>query len=265
MAFSLSEKAPLIYDSEYFSGTQASIYIGDIWVDEITGIQFEVIHAKSPIYGYASQFWDAMARGVVMVRGSFTINFKEAGYMFLALAEYQRKRQGLGRVKGKTAAERLDDYKFGGATVNEEVHPYLAEEKMVRWNVERAIDLPDDDPAKYKMRQDIAGFASEAQAQGGRGLDRAEGMMEAFEDAIWGKNREGGANTAALMQAARRADDHRLSGFDIYVQLGDFSNNLANHTMNKIVNCHINGQSRVIAADDEPIMESYSFIAQTIL
>ena len=84
-----SNEAGMVYDQEYFSGTQATIYIGDVWVDEVTSFAFQVTQAKAPLYGYASQLFDAVSRGPRLVRGQFTINFKEAGYLWLVLERYK--------------------------------------------------------------------------------------------------------------------------------------------------------------------------------
>lgn len=79
---------PGVYNAEYFDGSQVAIYMGDIWIDEITSFNFQVTHTKRPLYGYADQYFRAVSKGQILVEGSFTINFKEAGYLWLALNEY---------------------------------------------------------------------------------------------------------------------------------------------------------------------------------
>lgn len=76
-------------NSEYFSGSQASIFIGDIWVDDILDWQCSVGANAMPIYGYGSTFYDKAIQGRVLVQGSFTINFREPNYLFAILARYQ--------------------------------------------------------------------------------------------------------------------------------------------------------------------------------
>lgn len=77
-------------NQEYFSGSQASIFIGDLWVDEITDIQFSVGANSTPIYGYGDTFFSHVAQGRVIVQGSFTINFKEPNYLFAVLERYNK-------------------------------------------------------------------------------------------------------------------------------------------------------------------------------
>lgn len=73
---------------EYYSGSQASIFIGDLWVDDICDWQCSLNYSASPIYGYGSTFYDHIAEGKVLVQGSFTINFKEPNYIWTILARY---------------------------------------------------------------------------------------------------------------------------------------------------------------------------------
>jgi hypothetical protein len=77
-------------NTEYFSGSQASIFIGDVWVDEIVDWQCSYGANAQPIYGYGSTFFSHAAQGRVLVQGSFTINFKEPNYLFAILSRYQR-------------------------------------------------------------------------------------------------------------------------------------------------------------------------------
>ncbi|MGN0357148.1 MAG: hypothetical protein ACI4E0_04930 [Blautia sp.] len=67
--------------TNYYSGTDARIYFGDIWVDEIVEIEFGLQEQVAPIYGYGSYTWDVVARGNRVVVGQFAINFKEVGYL----------------------------------------------------------------------------------------------------------------------------------------------------------------------------------------
>ncbi|MES9681823.1 hypothetical protein ABWK22_02660 [Gottfriedia acidiceleris] len=67
--------------ASYYSGTDIRIYFGDDWIDEIVEIEWSLQEQLAPIYGYSSYTWDKVARGNRFVTGSFSINFKEAGYL----------------------------------------------------------------------------------------------------------------------------------------------------------------------------------------
>lgn len=79
------------YANQYFTGTQASIFVGDIWVDECFGVQFHATQSIVPVYGYASRFFDAVAVGKALVQGVFEINFIDEGYLFAVLEEAQKR------------------------------------------------------------------------------------------------------------------------------------------------------------------------------
>lgn len=74
----------------YYSGSQASIFIGDVWVDEITEIQFQTSFSASPIYGYGQQLYSHVAQGKVLVQGAFSINFKEPNYLWVILEKAKK-------------------------------------------------------------------------------------------------------------------------------------------------------------------------------
>lgn len=70
-----------IYQSNYYTGGDISIYFGDTWVDEITAIQFQLNEKVAPIYGYADYLYSKLARGNRVAMGKFRVNFTEAGYL----------------------------------------------------------------------------------------------------------------------------------------------------------------------------------------
>lgn len=70
-----------IFNSEYFSNADVKLYFGDIWVDEVTSIAFQLSEEVLPIYGYHSYTMDAVARGKRMIQGAFAINFTSVGYL----------------------------------------------------------------------------------------------------------------------------------------------------------------------------------------
>ncbi|MBD3268407.1 hypothetical protein GF373_17205 [bacterium] len=233
----LTKYATRVYDQEYFSGSQVFIYLGDVFIDEITTFQVEVTQSKTPLFGYASELWDAIANGPKIVKGAFSINFKEEGYMFTILDYYREQ-------KGK----------------NSVLNPYRPNNSIARANIERVLSLDEGDERLYKFYHNLGNYASEKQTSGS-GIDRAENLFEAFEDAIW-KNTKGLKTSRNSRLASRTALNHKLNGFNIYIQFGDFTNDLANHTLFKIEDVHLVGDAMSIVADGQPVQEVYSFIAR---
>lgn len=253
-----------IYNVEYFSGSQVACYIGDVWVDEITSLQYSVRQSKQPIFGYASTLYDAVSKGQVLVQGSFTINFKEAGYLWLVLNEF-RKRGNLPDL----------------------LNPLTSSQDISRRNIERFVDGETDtfnNPgidnrnqllSNLAAQSALTGFSSNQRLQGsviaddivsiqqeieGTVVGKAEDAFERFEDLIWGSSQ------FELDELDRRADDPRLNGFDIYVAFGDFAgNNRHNHTIQKLSNVHIIGSGKAIEVNGMPIQEEYSFIARNLV
>jgi hypothetical protein len=269
-----------IYNVEYFSGAQASLYIGDVWVDECTGITYQVSQNRTPLYGYADTYWRDVSEGQVIVQGQFSINFKEAGYLWLVLDRYRT------HVKGRKSFLRRS--------------PFLASDTVTQQNIERVFNGETTRAEKYQMYRDLAelattarkssdrGYRGEVQAERLRqasefvtstgpnpgtslggfasakrqsgGIGRAENVFEAFEDRAWRKSQ------AELDSEHRRADDPGLNPFDIYVTFGDFAgDNSANHTVQKLSDVHILGTAKTVGVNGQPIQEVYNFIARNLV
>lgn len=79
------------FNNEYFSGADVRIYFGDMWIDEITGLEFTLQENVAPIFGYASYTYDKVARGNRMIQGSLSINFKESYYLHSIMNRLQSK------------------------------------------------------------------------------------------------------------------------------------------------------------------------------
>lgn len=70
-----------LFGSEYFSNADVKLYFGDIWVDEITNINFSLSEQVMPIFGYSSYTYDAVARGKRIIQGQFSLNYTSSGYL----------------------------------------------------------------------------------------------------------------------------------------------------------------------------------------
>lgn len=63
----------------YFSSIDAEIYFGDIFIDDINSISYEVVEKILPIYGFNSRKFDFLLQGTRIIQGQFTINFTKSG------------------------------------------------------------------------------------------------------------------------------------------------------------------------------------------
>ena len=261
-----------IYDNDYFSGAQVALYIGDVWVDEVTSVGFQVVQNRMPIYGYASALFDDISKGTVMVQGQFSINFKEAGYLWLVLNHYKKMNGGKSKLTPIHSAEALGQTK--GVT-------YLSSEYANAQNIEQITSdqgiLPgilkqnSNDRLKalteaysLSVQANLAGFASTARSLDMRNengkMIGAESSFEAFENLIWQQ-----PNNESL-DVGRRADDPDLNPFDIYITFGDYTgNDKIHHTIQKLEEVYILGNSKQMSIDGLPIQEVYQFLAKNLI
>lgn len=65
----------------YYSSSDAQIFIGNVFVDEVKHIAWQTSQNVMPIVGYNSYTFDDLAVGSRMVQGQFTINFTKAEYL----------------------------------------------------------------------------------------------------------------------------------------------------------------------------------------
>lgn len=262
-----------IYDQEYFSGAQVNVYIGDVLVDEITGLQIQVQQRKLPIFGYASQLFDKVAKATVMVQGAFTINFKESGYLYAVLERYKRLSSGnsapvVSPFISTSAFSQLGKDR-GGAKLNN------TKGILSRKNIEQMKKTVDDviagqvngrdiKPEEYiEYYRSLSGFNNNSPARAGSSagaLNQAEDIFEEFEDKIWSPDR------LDSDKDGRRGDSNKFDDFTIYVTFGDYNrNDKVNHTAKRIDNVHLIDQSQSIMINGEPIAEQYSFIARNFV
>jgi len=251
-----------IYDQEYFSGSQMFLYIGDVWVDEVTSMSYSIMQQKTPLYGYASQLFDDTAAGHVLVQGSMSINFKEQGYLWAVLRRYfsvqsvetgvgQAKRGEGGLLKGGTGTAPDIVNKSGNIVASNGT-------RIQRANIERLTQGEATRSERFKFYQDLASYAT-FDTKNPR--DRVfEDVVEAFEDEVWKPSQTNGA----LNSQIRRIDANKFDGFDIYVVFGDYSSPGANHTVRKIIGVRLTSEAKQVVIDGTPVQEQYSFIAQTV-
>lgn len=261
-----------IYDLDYFSGSQMFLYIGDVWIDEITTLQYRTDQSKRPIYGYASQLWDDCAAGQVMVQGAFTINYKEQGYLWAVLRRYFEIQSSLTNIptarsnqtrSGEKLLRNNTKLKRRGQTIESGTigsRPLIGSNgtQISRASIERLIRGEATTGERYEFYHGLAGYAT---TQVEKPRDKVfEDVMEVFEDQIWGKE----IDNNTLNSQIRRTDDNVFDGFDMYVVFGNMANPKANHTVQKIIDVRLHSQGKMVNIDGQPVQEHYEFIAQTV-
>jgi len=70
------------YDYEYFCGANVMLQIEGEPIIEAAAISYNYSDSQTPIYGYSSQFFDAVAPGQKLIQGTLVINFVHPDYLF---------------------------------------------------------------------------------------------------------------------------------------------------------------------------------------
>jgi hypothetical protein len=83
------------YPNLYYAGPQIALFIGDRWVADAITISYTETVNKTPLYGYASTRFDAVAKGTVLVQGQLAIAYTTENYLNEILSNYRQK---IGRI-----------------------------------------------------------------------------------------------------------------------------------------------------------------------
>lgn len=78
------------YTHDFFSGANVGVWFGGVLFSEAIGIEYSLVQSKRPIYGWASQLFDAVADGIVQAAGTLYINFRQA-HLFKAMIGAAKK------------------------------------------------------------------------------------------------------------------------------------------------------------------------------
>ena len=222
------------YKLQYFTGVQASIWIGEAWVTECFGISFQATQNIIPIFGYASTTFDAVAKGRVLVQGSFEINFIDEGYLYYVLH--------------KMNADRIID----PSEFNESRFLLTGEPQSRSVVAQKLNEYVQHGTEGDKERDQIAGEALQALAN----LDVNEADRVIHELDL---QRTLGAKAGIRNDAKSIIYD--TIPFNIQ---GIFGNPemTKDVTEKRLLNCFLVSNEMIVSVDDEPLKERYSFIGQ---
>jgi len=282
------------YEYDRYSGSQVGIMIGDVLIDSAVSIQFSVDQTKTPIFGYANQYYSFLADGHVIVQGTLTIGFKEAGYLLWPMQRFQETIGNTRLVQNEDDWNRIhtelwtsprysidangnkinyyDTSKVGNSLT--EAAKAASNKKVMEANVEQMFSWQQTGDTSRQNKN----FNQYWHELGALNDNAFEQWAEVFEDAIWygsdpanpmvrdqlfSKNLPSNdtiSNEQVLNH--RRADQYPV--IDIWIVYGDMSRQPANHTVRKIMDLSFTGQSQSIEVSGQPILENYSFVARNI-
>ena len=259
------------YEFDHYSGSQIQVMIGDTLVDNAVSLQYQVQQSKTPVYGYASQYFRFVASGPILVVGSLTVAFKEAGYLMYTLQRFHNNKGGNVRYSesdGKwmvNGSSYSDLASASGAAHYGKVRYQNIEQHMMDF-VKRGIDANNID------------YATLVKQLHALSDNEFEDLAEQYEDAIWYGSGRDSMNTRAALFSRNISDEqsdiseddvlsHRrvdqYPSVDIWITYGDMeAPDGVNHTVHKLLDVYFTGESQVITASGEPTYETYNFLCR---
>ena len=265
------------------SGADCKIFFGDIWVDDIITLEYNVNQSKTPIYGYASQTFDAVAKGQLIIQGTLSVAFKETGYLNIiqGIIEAQRKNAAPAirrKLEDVRVASNIGMAKFVPriTTLGENPNP---EKTGLSYS-------PNGTPQIIRQEQTIedillskkSGTALSNQLLG-EGNDKSrdfEDFAELLEDTIWG---DSNGEPFKLTNKLKRVDefDYNSNGgittaknkkysdvLNIMLTFGDINDFRAEHTLVVLNDVHFVSSSMIVTPNGDPLAETYTFFAREI-
>lgn len=223
------------FKEEYYSGQDVRIYLGNIWVDEIVDLRFQLMENTAPIFGYASYTWDAVAKGNRQVQGSFRINFKESYYLHSII---NRLEYGMSKTKE-------------GPITNTKVPTSSITADHLLSTIESVYSEKEFDKLATQFEQSLWGKSTSNQAMQKKTNTRSNQSFFTPED-----SRENIARNGLSI----------LLMYGPYTQANSSgkSNESVATTAKSITGVHLTGVSQVIDGSGQPVFEEYSFIARDL-
>lgn len=263
-------------DKDFFSGTQAGMFIGNMLIDDVYNIQWQVQAGMRPVYGFKSANFDILLRENEIVTGSFTINFKESAYLYLIMKEYIRRSSYLDRSGKNLGADRQAALMEASIDAVNNVNM----QDPVNWTAYYGKTIEDTLRFNGSASGAVSRTAAEYDSEMSNALQRMrnvsdgvfEDRAEALEDVIWGEAKlknNGSGDPLNFKKDPPSAAETSFRGlqetpFNITMTYGDFTNNMHNHTVRVIRDIMLTGSQQVVDVSGRPIQEQYTFIARKV-
>lgn len=239
--------------STYWSGLDARIYAGNVYLDEIIALQYEMQEMVIPIYSYASYTHDRVLHGSRRVAGAFSINFKRESYLFELLSQIETGRALPGGNEPPTRDEAAFRLASRGTATLEDFTAAAGKSNPFG----RKNSISKDELAKLRktagaFEEAIWGTKTPVPL---KGQPRTSPQRSRFElSREWDLHIHFGSNDSVDPRNVRR-DGKPLPGQDT----------LSVSTYTRLVDVHITGVSRIVDDSGRPLLEQYQFLAKDVL
>lgn len=222
---------------KYFTSSQARMYIGDLFVDELNTVQFTLQSNRIPIYGYASRDFDDMAIGRSLIQGQIFINFISEGYLFTIIKEHGKLTKGQSQDPKQDrllqAQQEFQDLR--------NAHLILASARAGRPAVG---SNPDGSPVNQAIKDNRLQL-----------VEQRMGQIAALGPDVIDKGRFFQPLPSIYANAA-----YHTNPFDIEIEL----EGAGRVVKRRLERCYLISNDYVMAPDDKVIGESYSFLARRL-
>lgn len=127
------------FDTSYYNGLDVRVMLGDFVLADVVGLSYEIVEQVMPLYGYASYTYRRAVRGTRLIRGQFTINFKQSGYIVWMVNRHRLS------LSGQLSGEKHIQHALTGLKSGETNLPALRSD--IRRAVERELRSGDGELA----------------------------------------------------------------------------------------------------------------------
>ncbi|NDB81146.1 MAG: hypothetical protein EB127_00130 [Alphaproteobacteria bacterium] len=279
-----------------YTGANISVTIGNKFIANAFGISWELSQNKRPIYGYNSMYYDSVATGQVIVMGQLYINYQHPNYLSSLLRSYFKDAPlsslsvaGFGETNNRNMDKGVfNAYTNRGGTARQDR------------NFDEQLNAIFNDPnmvanlgSIFTSGESVSGFKNfkETQVYGQAGerimqKGGADGRVKVTSGEYLLDSNEGLALVMPgnMSPAARRSDDSIYARPDQFTNnggltdpinivithgdpgLNDKTSGILSYTPASSIilrGIHFIGEAQQVMADDQPIMETYKFIARS--
>jgi len=268
-----------------YTGANVSITIGPDLITNAFGISWELSQNKRPIFGYNSMHYDAVASGQVIVLGQLYINYQRPNYLSRVLYDYFQER---------------NPTTFKGQSFGNSYSPLITNMMAVNYNVplesgllssrgpkgkqeatyEQVLDALHRDP--YLAANFGSAFSGgktvsnrTIASQNGVGVDQVTTAINESVSLSLNRNlsKAGKRDIASIYGRPDHFTNNEglVDQINIVVTYGDPGLNgesagiMSYMPASSIIlkGVHFIGEAQQVMSDDQPIMETYKFIARS--
>lgn len=275
-----------------YTGANISITIGGKFIANAFGISWELSQNKRPIYGYNSMYYDSVASGQIIVMGQIYINYQHPNYLSSLLKSYfseavptDLRTDGFGQTLSRnSSAGSFNTYLNRGGSARQDR------------NFNEELDDIFNNPALmanlgsiFTSGQSISGFKNYKEIVDRTQKDsKGKVITEKSNIGVFELSDNSASSLAFagnLSSADRRKENIQhlrpdqftnngsanVDSIDIVVThgdpgLNDKSSGILSYTPASSIilrGIHFIGEAQQVMADDQPIMETYKFIARS--